>query len=87
MSGRAVRVATGLLIEALESGVALVFDPNTGSTTLINDRTLLLLVILRSLGVVSEASLGSKVIPVLIDASDFPEILSSLEKSRLVVRS
>jgi len=87
MSGRTVCLAIGLLIEPLESGVALVFDPNIGSTTLLNDRALMLVGLLRGSGVVSETALGSQATQALSDASDFQEILSSLEKSRLVVRS
>lgn len=83
---KTVRLAIGLLIEPLESGVALVFDPNTGSTTLLNDRALMLVGLLRGSGVVSETALLSQATQVLPDAS-VPEILSSLEKSRLVVRS
>ena len=84
---KTVRLGIGLLIEPLESGVALVFDPNTGSTTLINDRALMLVGLLRGSGVVSETALGSQATQVLPDVSDLQEILSSLEKSRLVVRS
>jgi hypothetical protein len=83
MSGRTVSLAIGLLIEHLESGVALVFDPNTGSTTLLNDRALMLVGLLRGSGMVSETAATQA----LSDASDLQEILSSLEKSRLVVRS
>jgi hypothetical protein len=87
MSGRTVCLAIGLLIEPLESGVALVFDPNTGSTTLINGRALMLVGLLRGSDAISETALRSQATQVLPDASDLPEILSSLEKSRLVVRS
>jgi hypothetical protein len=84
---RRLCLATGLVIEPLESGVGLVFNPNTGSTTLLNDRALILVGLLRGSGVVSETALGSQATQTLTDASDLQEILSSLEKSRLVVRS
>jgi len=78
--------ATGLLIEPLEDGTALVFDQSTGATTLINDRALTLLNLLRYSGVVSERALSSMANQYFSSASEFSDILIALEKSRLVIR-
>jgi hypothetical protein len=79
-------VATGLLIEPMEDGAALVFDQSTGATTLVNCRALAFLELLCHSGVVSELALSSLENQAFSSASDFSEILISLEKSKLVIR-
>jgi len=74
-----------LLIEQCEDG-ALVFNLDTGATTLLNERASVLLRSLLCLGEVAEAELCSAVKQLWVDVSDFSVILSSLEKSQLVFR-
>lgn len=78
--------AANLLLEPLAEGAALIFDQNTGATTLINDRALILFNLLCNAGVVSESTLSSMVAPVFNGNLDFSDVLSSLENSKLVIR-
>jgi len=83
---KSVSSVADLLVEPLVDGTALIFDRNTGATTLINERALILLNLLRSSGVVSESTFSSMAATAFPVASEFSDILISLEKSKLVIR-
>ena len=80
-----VLASARLLIEQCDDG-ALVFNLETGATTLLNDRAAGLLRCLLSLGQLTEADLCSAMKILWGDVSDFSSIFSSLEKSQLVFR-
>lgn len=81
-----IGLATGLLIEPLDDGCALVFDQSTGATTFINDRALTFLNLLCKSGVDSEFTSSSIECLAYCSVAEYSETLISLEKSKLVIR-
>jgi hypothetical protein len=80
-----VFASSKLLIEQCDDG-SLVFDPDTGATTLLNDKATALLRSLHRLDRVAEVDLCSAMKHLWGDVGDFPVILALLEESRLVFR-
>ena len=80
-----VSASSRLLIEQCEDG-ALVFNLDTGATTLLNERASTLLTFLLSVGEVAESELRSDINQLWNETSDFSAIFSSLENSQLIFR-
>ena len=77
--------SSGLLIEQCDDG-SLVFNLDTGATTLLDDKASVLLRSLLSLGEVAESELRSHMNQLWSETSDFSAIFASLENSQLVFR-
>lgn len=80
-----VALAESLLFEEVEDG-ALIFDQNTGATTLSSGLGLAMIKSLRSLGALDEAALRAAVQGGGELADNFADTLISLEKSQLIFR-
>lgn len=80
-----ISASSRLLIEQCDDG-ALVFNLDTGATSLLNDRASALLRSLLSMGEVAESELRSDINQLWSETSDFSAIFSSLEKLQLVFR-
>lgn len=80
-----VALAEALLFEEVEDG-ALIFDPNTGATTLSSGLGLAMIKSLRSLGALDEAALRAAVQGMGEVAENFTDTLVLLEKSQLIFR-
>ena len=80
-----VALAEALLVEEVEDG-ALIFDLNTGATTLSSGLGLAMIKSLRSLGALDESALRAAVQEMGEVPEDFTDTLVSLEKSQLIFR-
>jgi len=80
-----ISASSRLLIEQCDDG-ALVFNLDTGATTLLNNRASALLRFLLPLGEVAETEFRADVNQLWSETSDFSAIFSLLEDSQLVFR-
>lgn len=82
---KSISINNSLLIETVEDG-ALVFDSNSGATTLINHNALTLLNTLQLHGRIDESEFFATINGVDPRCTDANDVLALLERSRLVYR-